>query len=95
MPARAKRVPAIAAKRMLPWSAASAPATAFLAAATPSYRRQCTAWVVSAKQEATRRKRLAQLIDDSAHGRLVAPQRYGDAPGWLVRAAAAASEAAS
>ena len=26
---------------------ASAPATAFLAAATPSYRRQCTAWVVT------------------------------------------------
>jgi len=74
---------------------ASAAASAFLEAATPSYRRQCTAWVVSAKQEATRRKRLAQLIDDSARGRLVPPQRYGDAPGWLARAAAAASEVGS
>jgi uncharacterized protein YdeI (YjbR/CyaY-like superfamily) len=74
---------------------ANARATAFLVASIPSYRRHCTAWVVSAKQEATRRKRLAQLIDDSAHGRLIPSQRYGDAPGWLVRAAAAASEAAS
>lgn len=73
----------------------NAAATAFLEAAAPSYRKQCAAWVVSAKQEATRRKRLQQLIDDSAHGRLVPPQRYGTPPAWLRRAAAAATEAAS
>jgi uncharacterized protein YdeI (YjbR/CyaY-like superfamily) len=69
-------------------------AAAFLEAATPSYRRTCTRWVLDAKQEATRDKRLAQLIEDSAHGRLVAPMRYGTPPAWLPRAAAAA-EAAS
>jgi uncharacterized protein YdeI (YjbR/CyaY-like superfamily) len=33
------------------------------------YRRTATYWVVSAKREETRRKRLATLIDDSANGR--------------------------
>ena len=41
----------------------------------------------------TREKRLAQLIDDSAHGRLVPPLRYGTPPAWLARAAQAAAEA--
>lgn len=36
---------------------------------TPSYRRAATWWVVSAKQEATRDRRLQQLIDDCAAGR--------------------------
>ena len=35
----------------------------------PGYRRVATFWVVSAKQEATRERRLAQLIADSAAGR--------------------------
>jgi uncharacterized protein YdeI (YjbR/CyaY-like superfamily) len=38
----------------------------------PSYRRTATWWVISAKQEATRLKRLATLIEDSANGRKIA-----------------------
>jgi uncharacterized protein YdeI (YjbR/CyaY-like superfamily) len=38
----------------------------------PSYRRTAIWWVISAKQEATRLKRLATLIEDSAAGRKIA-----------------------
>jgi uncharacterized protein YdeI (YjbR/CyaY-like superfamily) len=48
-------------------------AWAFYRAQTPSYRRAATWWVVSAKLEETRLKRLATLIDDSARGRTIAP----------------------
>lgn len=41
----------------------------------PSYRKTAIKWVVSAKQEETRRKRLATLIEDSSTGRKVAPFR--------------------
>ncbi len=41
-------------------------------ARTASYRRTATWWVISAKQEATRLKRLATLIEDSANGRKIA-----------------------
>jgi len=68
-------------------------ATAFWELATPSYRTSCVHWVMSAKQEATRQKRMSQLIDDSAAGRLVPPQRYGETPAWVARAASAAREA--
>jgi uncharacterized protein YdeI (YjbR/CyaY-like superfamily) len=44
----------------------------FFLAQTPSYRRAVIWWVVSAKREETRRKRLAQLIEDSARGRFIA-----------------------
>jgi uncharacterized protein YdeI (YjbR/CyaY-like superfamily) len=37
----------------------------------PWYRRTATHWIVSAKREETRLKRLATLIDDSEHGRKV------------------------
>jgi uncharacterized protein YdeI (YjbR/CyaY-like superfamily) len=46
-------------------------------AQTPSYRRTATWWVISAKQEATRERRLAALIEDSAAGRRIKPFRYG------------------
>jgi uncharacterized protein YdeI (YjbR/CyaY-like superfamily) len=69
--------------------AASPRASAFFDAAPLSYRRTCINWVNSAKQEATRERRLAQLIDDSEHGRLIPSQRYGDEPKWLTRARAA------
>jgi uncharacterized protein YdeI (YjbR/CyaY-like superfamily) len=36
------------------------------------YRRTATWWVISAKREETRQKRLATLIDDSAHGQTIA-----------------------
>ncbi|MGH8092140.1 MAG: YdeI/OmpD-associated family protein [Chthoniobacterales bacterium] len=40
----------------------------FFRAQPPSYRKAIGWWVVSAKQEDTRRKRLAKLIAESAHG---------------------------
>ena len=53
--------------------AANARATAFFDAQPPWYRRAALHWVVSAKQEATRERRLARLIDDSAADRTIAP----------------------
>ena len=48
-------------------------------AQAPSYRRAAIWWVISAKQEATRLRRLEKLIEDSAAGRriqqLVTPAR--------------------
>jgi len=43
----------------------------------PGYRRLATWWVVSAKQEATRDRRLATLIEDCAAGRMIKSQTYG------------------
>ena len=57
----------------------NAAAWAFFQAQPPSYRRPASWWVVSAKREETRQKRLATLIQDSAEGRrlkhLTAPTR--------------------
>jgi uncharacterized protein YdeI (YjbR/CyaY-like superfamily) len=41
----------------------------------PSYKRPATHWVTSAKQEATRDKRLDTLIEDSAAGLRIGPLR--------------------
>jgi uncharacterized protein YdeI (YjbR/CyaY-like superfamily) len=41
----------------------------------PSYRRAAIHWVLSAKREETRERRLAQLIEDSARGLDVKPLR--------------------
>ncbi|GAB2462029.1 YdeI/OmpD-associated family protein [Jatrophihabitans fulvus] len=73
--------------------AANPAASAFWDATTPSYRRTAISWVLGAKQQATRDKRMAQLVDDCAHGRLVPTQRYGTPPKWVERAARAAREA--
>ena len=43
----------------------------FFQAQPPSYRKAVNWWVVSAKQEETRLKRLDKLIDDSAEGRRI------------------------
>lgn len=51
---------------------ANGPAWAFFEAQPPGYRRTAIHWVTSAKREETRLKRLAALIDDSAHGRRIA-----------------------
>jgi uncharacterized protein YdeI (YjbR/CyaY-like superfamily) len=51
-------------------------AWAFFQAQPPYYRKQVTRWVISAKQEETRNKRMAALIKDSAAGR-----RMGQASG--------------
>ena len=42
----------------------------------PSYRRAVTHWVTSAKQAATRARRLETLIADSAAGQKVGPMRW-------------------
>lgn len=48
---------------------ANAPAWTFFQTQPPSYRRAAIWWVVSAKTDATRRKRLVTLIQDSAERR--------------------------
>lgn len=68
-------------------------AAAFWEVATASYRRVAENWVATAKREETRQSRLVQLIEDSASGQLIKPQRYGDEPKWVARAAAAARAA--
>ena len=52
---------------------ADAAAWAFYARQAPSYRRLTTHWVMSAKKDETRAKRLAVLIDCSARGRKIPP----------------------
>ena len=47
----------------------------FWQAQPPSYRKTATYWVTSAKQPATRARRLATLIADSAAGQRIAPLR--------------------
>jgi uncharacterized protein YdeI (YjbR/CyaY-like superfamily) len=74
--------------------AANPAAAAFWAESTPSYQKICINWVQSAKQQATNDRRMAQLVEDSAAGRLVPGQRYGETPKWVERAAAAAKAAA-
>jgi len=53
-------------------------AWAFWEAQPLYYRKLATRWVVSAKQEATRERRLATLIEDSAAGRRIGPMRRPD-----------------
>jgi len=48
----------------------------FFQAQVASYRKPCISWVMSAKQEETRLKRLATLIKDSAEGNFIAPMRW-------------------
>ena len=61
---------------------------------TPLARNEFICWVTDAKQAATRERRAAQLAECCAAGELIASQRYGDPPGWLARARAAADAAA-
>jgi uncharacterized protein YdeI (YjbR/CyaY-like superfamily) len=64
---RPKSLPPKYAKRMR----ANAKAWAFFSAQAPWYRRTATWWVVSAKREETRLRRLAFLIEHSARGRAI------------------------
>ncbi len=48
-------------------------AAAFFDAQAPWYRRTAIHWVISAKREETRERRLKQLITDSAAGRTIGP----------------------
>lgn len=60
-------------------------ASFFYERATASYRKVCIHWVLSAKQQATRDRRMAKLVSDCAAGRLIKPQRYGNPPKWATR----------
>jgi uncharacterized protein YdeI (YjbR/CyaY-like superfamily) len=51
---------------------ANAAAWEYFCSQPPSYRRTATWWVMSARQEATRLRRLTTLIDESAQGRRLA-----------------------
>jgi uncharacterized protein YdeI (YjbR/CyaY-like superfamily) len=48
-------------------------AWAFFQGTAPWYRRTCTHWVVSAKQEETRLRRLQQLIEACGRGEAIGP----------------------
>jgi uncharacterized protein YdeI (YjbR/CyaY-like superfamily) len=50
-------------------------AAEYFDAKPPWYRRTAAHWVTSAKREETRERRLAQLIEDSAHGVDIKPLR--------------------
>jgi uncharacterized protein YdeI (YjbR/CyaY-like superfamily) len=54
---------------------ANAAAAAFWDAQPPGYKATATHWVISAKQEATRASRLAELIADAAQGLRIKPLR--------------------
>jgi uncharacterized protein YdeI (YjbR/CyaY-like superfamily) len=56
---------------------ANEPAWKFFQAQAPSYRRTAAWWIISAKREDTRRKRLATLIEDSTAGRRLGQLTYG------------------
>lgn len=60
-------------------------AQAFWDAAPDSYRKVAAHWVASAKQQATRDRRMAQLIEASAVGLLIPTQCYGTEPAWVAR----------
>jgi Bacteriocin-protection, YdeI or OmpD-Associated len=65
----AARFPSEQAKKLR----ANRAAAAFFDAQPPWYRRTATHWVISAKREATRERRLDQLIADSAKGSTIGP----------------------
>ena len=69
--------PAVLPPEYLARLAASPPAEKFWESRSPSYRRAVTWWVVSAKREETRDRRMAQLIDDCAAERPIRAMSYG------------------
>jgi uncharacterized protein YdeI (YjbR/CyaY-like superfamily) len=56
---------------------ANEPAWSYWKAQPPHYRRAVTHWVVSAKREATRERRMETLIADCAAGRWIGPMKAG------------------
>ena len=53
--------------------AADAPSHAHFAASPPGYQRHVTFWIMSAKQDATRERRFAKLLEYSSQGRRIPP----------------------
>lgn len=60
-------------------------AQAWWEGASASYRRLVANWLATAKRPETHDRRLRQLVDDSAAGRLIPSQRYGEEPAWARR----------
>jgi uncharacterized protein YdeI (YjbR/CyaY-like superfamily) len=58
----------------------NAKAWTYFQAQPPWYRRVSTFWVVSAKKEETRHRRLATLINDCAHERSIKPLAFRPVP---------------
>jgi uncharacterized protein YdeI (YjbR/CyaY-like superfamily) len=56
-------------------------AWAFFSGQPPGYRKQATWWVISAKKEETRNRRLATLTEDCAAGRKIKPLDWKPNPG--------------
>lgn len=73
-------------KAMLERLRADPKAARYWEAQTPAYRRTAAFWVTSAKREATRERRLATLIADSAAGRPIRLVSYGRSPEATLRA---------
>ncbi|HEY5368167.1 MAG TPA: YdeI/OmpD-associated family protein [Hanamia sp.] len=48
----------------------------FFQSMAPSYQRTCVHWIMTAKQEATKLKRMEELINDSAGGRKIKMLNY-------------------
>lgn len=69
--------PADLPERWLDRLRANRTAAAYWDEQAPSYRRAAAFWVMSAKREATRERRLEQLIEDSAAGRPIRLLSYG------------------
>jgi uncharacterized protein YdeI (YjbR/CyaY-like superfamily) len=65
---------------------ANAKAAEFFDAQAPWYRRTAIHWVISAKREETRQRRLDQLIADSAAGRTIGPLRRAEGKSEAPRA---------
>ncbi|MCR9162586.1 MAG: YdeI/OmpD-associated family protein [Nannocystaceae bacterium] len=64
-------------KAMLAQFKANAGGWDFYQSQPPGYRKRTVHWVMSAKREATRERRLATLIEDSANGLRIKPLRKG------------------
>jgi uncharacterized protein YdeI (YjbR/CyaY-like superfamily) len=65
--------------------AADPRASAFWERAAPSYRKQCIHWVLSAKQQATRDRRMSEVVASCAAYELITPLRFGTPPAWVAR----------
>ncbi|HEX7171531.1 MAG TPA: YdeI/OmpD-associated family protein [Candidatus Limnocylindria bacterium] len=61
----------------------NAAASAYWEGQTPAYRRTAAFWVTSARQEATRQRRLDTLMADSAAGRPIKLLSYGRTTGGV------------
>lgn len=71
-----EKTPAVLSKEFEKIFKANKVAWQFFHSLAPSYQRTAIHWVVSAKQEATRQRRMETLISDSEVGQKIKPLRY-------------------